>query len=197
MHIKVTHDNVFAGFANFAQALGRQGLKIGVQTLNQVGVDARKEIIKAEARETGLSTRILGRALHETKASVEVPQYVITSAGGEISLKYFGAKETREGVSAKPWGKRVVFPGTFMKAGSFAQERVTVQRWNGQVFRRTGAQTGNLRPNSKRRMDEFEKVTSGVVIPREMIRGEPLKAFETMASQLEGVVLRRLGQLAP
>ncbi len=197
MHIRVTHDSVFAGFTNYAQALGRQGLKIGVDTLNQIGADTRKETIKAEARETGLSTRILGRALHETKATAEAPQYAITSAGGEISLKYFGARETREGVSAKPWGKRIVFPGTFMKAGGFAKGRVTIERWNGQVFRRTGSQTQNFRQNGKRYMDGFEKVTSGVVIPREMVRGEPLKTFETMASRLDGAIVRRLGQLAP
>ena len=194
MHITIAQDNVFASFANYASALGRDGLKISVAALNQVGSDARKDVVRTEAKTTGLSTKIVARALHERRATVTTLQHEIISSGGEISLHYFGAKETAEGVSAKVFGQRTVSPGTFMKAGSFAKGRVSIERWNGQVFRRTGAQTDGFRPGSKRHMDQFEKVKSGVVIPREMTQGEPLKAFETMSSRFPGFVLRRLTQ---
>jgi hypothetical protein len=192
MHFQVSGDNVFANFAGYANALGRDGLKIGVQALNTLGPETRKDVIRTEAKATGLSVRILGRALHETRATATSPSYLITASGGEVSLHYFGAKETAEGVSAKGFGQRTVSPGTFMKAGSFAKGRVSVDRWNGQVFRRTGGLTDGFRKGSKRRMDAFEKVKSGVVIPKEMTTGAPLKAFETMAGRVDGVVARRL-----
>ena len=192
MKITVVQDNVFASFANYASAMGRDGLKISVGALNQIGGEARKEVIRTEAKATGLSTKILARALHERRATATTPQHEIISSGGEISLHYFGARETQEGVSAKVFGRRVVSPSTFMKAGSFAKGRVSVDRWNGQVFMRTGSQTDGFRPGSKRHMDQFEKVKSGVVIPKEMLSGEPLRAFETMSSRFPGFVLRRL-----
>lgn len=198
MLIRATEDGVFAGFATYAHSLGQSGFHIGLDVLNTLGPQARKETVKAEAKATGLSTRILGKALHGTKATASDPAYSIFSAGGEISLRHFGAVETREGVSARVLGERKTFAGTFLKAGSFAKGRIGKPNWNGQVFRRTGGQTSGWRPKvdgkKPRHMDQFEVVRSGVVIPREMIKGEPLRAFEIVSAQFPGVVLKRLTQ---
>ena len=82
-----------------------------------------------------------------------------------MALKYFGARETRRGVSAAPFGSRQVFSGTFIKPGRFPN-RITMKK-GGQVFERAG-------------MSRFpiDKQKSGVVIPNEMVKGLTADAFE-------------------
>lgn len=50
-------------------------------------------------------------------------RYQLAAFGGRIPLKYFGARETRRGVSAAPMNQRQIFPGTFIKGGRFPKRK--------------------------------------------------------------------------
>jgi hypothetical protein len=58
--------------------------------------------------QTGLKRGTLVRAV---KGSAGPGGYVFKSHGGNIRLKFLGARETKKGVSAAPWNKRQIFAG--------------------------------------------------------------------------------------
>lgn len=167
-----------------ASALERLGNQIGAagkgaplalaRAINHTGAKARTQMIRALVPQTGLKRKTIVKALRESKAGSGGLTYAIRSHGGNIRLKHFGARETRAGVSAAPWGKRAVYAHTFIKAG-FWPTRVGKSNWNGQVFERVGSKT-------KTGMDRFQVVRSGLFIPDEMVQGASAAAFNTTAA---------------
>jgi hypothetical protein len=158
-------------FDNMLKSLGpKEMTRIGVRGINHTGDKAKTQVIRALTKQTGLKRKVIVKAIKVSRASWGDTNYVMLTRGGDIALKYFSARETRRGVSASPFGQRKTFPHTFMRAGWWP-DRVTKSNWNGQVFLRTGGSTGSGQ-------DEFEKVKSGVYIPREMVEGETRQAFE-------------------
>jgi hypothetical protein len=135
------------------------------RAVNHTGDKARTVVIRTLAEQTGLKQKVIRKAVKVKRANFSSLEYVMTTRGGDISLKFFAARETRPGVSAAPFGERRVFPGTFMKGGRFPN-RVTAKGLNGHVYRRTGSGRGPL-----------EMVDSGVIIPAEMVRGATASAF--------------------
>lgn len=135
------------------------------RAINEAGRDTKTPTQRALAKQTGLKVSVTRRALRDTKASSADLEYKLTGQGGDIALKYFGARETRRGVSAAPFGNREVFAGTFIKAGRFPN-RVAMKK-GGHAFERRG-------------MSRFpiHKVESGVVIPEEMVKGVTAETFE-------------------
>lgn len=189
-----------------ASAIARLGNRIGAagkgaplalaRAINHTGAKARTQMIRALVPQTGLKRRTIVKALRESKAGAGALTYTIRSHGGDIRLKYFGARETRSGVSAAPWNKRSVYAHTFMKAGWWPN-RVAKGNWNGQVFERAGSVTGNLRAGSQtRRMDRFEVVKSGLFIPDEMVQGASAAAFSgAVATDLPARLDHELGRI--
>lgn len=168
-----------------ASALERLGNQIGAlgdkaelgiaRAINHTGAKARTQMIRALVPQTGLKRRVIVKALREHKASPGGLVYEIRSHGGDVRLKYFGARETARGVSAAPWSKRSIYPHTFMKAGWWPG-RVVKPNWNGQVFERLGSKTSSG-------MDRFHVVRSGLFIPDEMVSGASAAAFNSMAAR--------------
>lgn len=154
-------------------AIGKTVYGAIARAVNHAGDKAVTAVARALVAQTGLRRQTITKALVVRKASAAkgTSTYSIRSRGGNISLRYFGAKETVPGVSAAPLGQREVLPGTFMKAGRFPN-RVGKPNWNGQVFRRTGGKTSTGK-------DRFEKVRSGVFIPEQMVMGASADAFRT------------------
>ncbi|MGU3665820.1 hypothetical protein ACLBX9_16700 [Methylobacterium sp. A49B] len=189
-----------------ASALARLGNQIGAagkgaplalaRAINHTGAKAKTQMVRALVPQTGLKRRTIVKALRENKASAGSLTYTIKSHGGNIRLKYFGARETRAGVSAAPWNVRSVWQGSFMKAGWWPH-RVVKSNWNGQVFERAGSITGNMRAGSQtRRMDRFTVVKSGLFIPDEMVQGASAAAFNsTAAADLPARLERELGRI--
>ncbi len=141
------------------------------RAVNHTGDKAKTRMVRTLTVQTGLKRGVIVRALHVTKASGKgALTYTIRSAGGNVSLRYFGARETRAGVSAAPWGHRQVFAGTFMKGGRFPN-RVAL-RMNGQVMQRNGSS----------RMP-IHSVKSGLYIPNEMVSGATAAAFREVAER--------------
>lgn len=136
------------------------------RAINRTGDMARTQVVRALAGQTGLKQKIIRKTVKVRRANFSSFEYRMKTRGGDISLKYFGARETRRGVSAKPFGKRQVFAGTFMRAGRFPN-RVSVARFGGHAFERVGS--GRL---------PIRKVKSGVIIPAEMVKGQTADAFD-------------------
>ncbi|WP_246103234.1 hypothetical protein [Rhizobium straminoryzae] len=170
-----------AGLSRLANALGQlDGPKKNLalqRALNHTGDKARTQVVRALVVQTGLRYGVIRRAVKagrafgarsefshhpEGKASLA---YTLSTTGGDISLKFFKARETRAGVSAAPRGKRMLFPGSFIKGGQFPN-RVTAQGLNGHIYRRLGRSRGPL-----------ELKDSGVIIPVEMLEGASAAAF--------------------
>ncbi len=194
-----------SGIERTANALGRlngaQKQLVLQRAVNHTGGKALTKVTRELARQTGLPYGTIKRALKVKKASgaflsrssrsIAVAEgaslvYEIRASGGDISMKYLGARETRGGVSAAPFGKRQVFAGTFMKAGRFPN-RVAANGLKGHVYRRAGKERTPL-----------EFVDSGVVIPAEMVKGATAKVFmDTVTSELPDRVMHEIGYLVP
>jgi hypothetical protein len=131
------------------------------RAIRTAGGAARTVMVRALTHQTGLKLSTIRRAL---KASSGKLMFAIRSTGGDIALKYFGARETQRGVTAAPKGQRQLYAGSFIKGGRFPH-RVPLDL-GGQVWMRTG----------KSRLP-IVKVKSGLFIPAEMVSGETEAAF--------------------
>ena len=180
-----------SAIARLGNAIGAAGKNAPValaRAINHTGAKARTGMIRALVPQTGLKRKVIVKALRESKASPGALTYAIKSHGGNIRLKHFGARETRVGVSAAPWGKREVYAHTFMKAGWWPR-RVAKGNWNGQVFERVGSRTNSG-------MDRFQVVRSGLYIPEEMVQGASAAAFNSIAaSDLPARLEHELGRV--
>jgi hypothetical protein len=92
--------------------------------------------------------------------------------GGNIRLKYLRPRETKKGVVAFPFGKRMLFAGAFMKGGAFPK-RKPVAQFDGHVM---------FRPTGQRKFYSFQR--SGVYVPVEMTTGRTAAEFQKLAAPL-------------
>jgi hypothetical protein len=157
---------------NLMAAAGKNAPGAIRRAINHTGDKARTQVIRALTGQTGLKRKTIVRAVKVTRASAGGMAYVLTTRGGNVALKFFGARETRAGVSAAPWNARQVFAGAFIRGGRFPA-RVPL-KLGGQVFKRAG---------SGRLPIAWQK--SGLFIPKEMVEGQTRSAFM-------GVVVRDL-----
>jgi hypothetical protein len=180
--------------ANMLAAAGPKARDAIRRALNHSGMKARTQMIRALTAQTGLKRAVIVRALKVSRAvhggDMASPgsgglTFAIRSAGGNIRLKFFGARETRAGVSAAPRGQRRTYPGAFIKGGRFPR-RVPL-KLGGNVFRRIGP---GRRP--------IAQIRSGVFIPEEMVEGASRDAFlgtveSSLPARLSHELLRILG----
>ena len=170
------------------------------RAVNHTGDKARTQVTRVLARQTGLPYGVIRKALKINKAgggsilngeiSIRTDatlSYVITARGGDISLKYFKARETRAGVTAEPFGQRQLFAGTFIKGGRFPN-RVTAKGMNGHVYT----------PLGNKWRGPVELKNSGVIIPAEMVSGASAEAFTNIVeAELPKRVMHEIEYLAP
>ena len=171
------------GLERIAAALHAGGQKIepGIAgAINQVGRAGRAAMVRTLPKQTGLPRKTIVRFLM-TKQVAKPGSLVfrIQGRGGDISLKYFGAKEGGGGVTAKPWNQPTFFRGAFITSGRPGARRA-VPKLNGQVFRNAaGGRWGGA----------IEKLNSGLYLPKEMVTGETGAAWETaIATELPAAV---------
>ena len=182
-----------ASIHRLGNLIGQAGAKAPAalaRAINHTGNKARTKMVRALTAQTGLKRRTLVKALRTSPASAGALTYTIRSSGGNVSLKYFGPRETAAGVSAAPWNARSVYAHSFMKAGWWPH-RVVKGNWNGHVFERAGSSTNTG-------MDRFVKVKSGLYIPEEMVRGASAAAFDSavasdLADRLAHELVRIIG----
>lgn len=142
------------------------------RAVNRTGDMARTQVRRVLAKQTGLKRPSIVKAVKVSRSMPQTLTYEMRAHGGDISLKYFGARETRKGVSAAPFGQRKVFRSTFMQAGWWPN-RVDKPGWNGQVFKRVSSDKLPI-----------EKQKSGVIIPAEMVKGATEVAFNTTVARV-------------
>jgi hypothetical protein len=102
------------------------------RALNRAGDQTTTAVGRQLAEETGLGVRQVRQAMTVRRSTPASLVYEISIKGGATPLSEFAPRETRAGVSARPWGKRRVFPSSFMigddvvvRAG---RERLPVRR---------------------------------------------------------------------
>lgn len=170
-------------FENMIGALGKDGRKAMQRGLARAGDMARTQVIRALTAQTGLKRKVIVKAVKVKRPNYDDLTYEMRARGGDISLKYFAPRETRAGVSAKPFNQRRVFPGTFMKGGRFPN-RVPTRKLGGHVWKRIG------------KGRDIELQDSGVIIPQEMVSGETASTFtSTIARVLPQRVEHELARL--
>ncbi len=178
----------FKPVADLATALAATGKRLPsaqALVLNRVATKARRRVVPALSQQTGLSLRIITKAVRVLRASPANLRSGLVSRGGEISYRFFLAREEGSGVVATVAGERVFIRGGFRRSGR-APKRFMVKRLGGQVYVN----------RSRRWKGEIEKQTSGVWIPDEMLRAESLKAFEDVAvNDLPDEIARELAKL--
>lgn len=138
---------------------------VGNRVLNRTGDTARTGVRRTLTKQTGLKRAVIVKAVRVKRSDPATLAYTMTSKGGDIALKFFGARETRKGVSAAPFGKRKVFASTFIKGGRFPNRSGIVFR--GHVMKREGP--GRV---------PIHVEQSGVVIPHEMVTGDTAAEFQ-------------------
>lgn len=156
-------------FARFIRKLNDGQVRaVANRVVNRTGDMARTGVRRTLTKQTGLKRATIVKAVSVKRSSPATLAYEMTARGGDVALKFFGARETRKGVSAAPFGKRQVFAGTFIKGGRFPNRSGIVFR--GHVMKRVGA--GRFPINVEQ---------SGVIIPNEMVTGETAAEFERVA----------------
>ncbi len=179
-------DRSLGDYAERLKRMGAEGKVVLSSALNAGGEAVRRKTVAAETRQTGLDGKTVDRSQRELPSTPSSLNFKIRSQGGDIRLKYFGARETDAGVMAHPLGSAQVFAHTFMKGGRFP-DRVTVTRLGGQVYRRVD---GSGR--------KITLVRSGVKLPAEMVTGATATTFkEGVATIIASVVVSRLGAMLP
>ncbi|MCW5706109.1 hypothetical protein [Shinella sp.] len=160
-------------FGKDIQRLNTEFPKVLPRIVNQVGDRSKTQVIRALTKQTGLERRVIVAAVGDPRRAHGAKlSYEMVTRGGNIRVKYLNAKETEDGVVAKPFGKTSTYYGAFMKGGAFPN-RKNVPQFNGHAFYR-------LNP----RGTKITFVRSGVVIPQEMTSGATAAAFDKVAGPL-------------
>jgi hypothetical protein len=130
------------------------------RALNHVGDTARTQIKRELAKQTGLTVTAVDKSMRTVRAIPARQSYELVATGKPIPLREFAARQTRRGVSARPWGQRRVFPDTFI-----------VRTLGEHVFHRAG-----------RARLPIVKLW-GPSLPRELLRGKVPEVFKQIVSE--------------
>lgn len=171
----------FSDTKKISNALKAAGSKIDlilVRAANHTGDKARTQMRKVLVGQTGLKRKTISKAVKSKKA-FGPGLYTIHSKGGNVRLQFFKPRETRKGVTAAPWNKRRVYPGTFMKGGQFPKRKALGM--------------GVLRRAGKARLPLTAAERSGLFIPTEMVTGGSEAAFyATVQREMPGRIAHEL-----
>ncbi len=147
--------------------LGKQWGPVLTRTVNWVGARANTQVRRALSQQMGAPQKEIGPMLQIFPATWGNIQYIIAGGGRPLSLRAFGASQRQKGVSARPWGVRRIFRGTFI-VGSLG----------GSVYKRTGEfRTATKGKKKGQRVEGIEKLW-GPGVPTELVRGNTKLAFE-------------------
>lgn len=165
--------NALLSVENVLRQVGNQAPHAIRRAVNHTGDKALTLITRTLAKQTGVKYRVVKRSLSVQRANHDRGTYTIGVRGGYISLKEFDARQTRKGVSAMVWGKRRVFPHSFI-----------VPSRGGHVFLRVGKSRNPIRK------------MWGPALPAEIVKAETASIFlATVAAELPARVAHEVGAL--
>lgn len=174
---------------NMIAAAGSKAPDALRRAVNHTGDRAKTQMTRSLTAQTGLKRQVIVRALKVNKAFSGGQKgggsgsYVIAVTGGNVSLKFFSARETRRGVSAAPWNSRRVFPSVFLKGGRFPGRKAL--SLGGHAYKRAA---GGRLPIAREK--------SGLFIPEEMVAGATRNAFfDTVRARLPDRLAHELARL--
>lgn len=149
--IEIDPSDVLRAIDQWGASLNPREVRTAVRrTFAHEGRKGRTAVSRTLASQTGLGYGRVRRVLSMRSTAEE---FRLIGRDGYTSLMEFGASQRAKGVSAKPWGTRRTFEGTFFAYGG------------SEVFRREGPARGPL-----------ERLY-GPAIPVEMVRHETADAF--------------------
>lgn len=149
--------------------------KATMRAVNRAGTKARTIAVRSVSKAMGLKGKDVRSESTLSKASRSRLFAILKLSGRPLPLIRFSATQTKKGAAARAYGKRRVYPGTFIATDSIGRER---------VFKRTGADRLPIRqlygPGIAKTFMESE-VQSAV---RAAIRVEFLKEFKRQLGML-------------
>lgn len=176
--------------AALAQALAATGKRLPsaqALVLNRITTRARQKVIPALTEQIGLPKRGVAKAVRTLRASPKTLRAGLVSRGGELTFRYFLAREDGPGVTATVKGHRVFVPGGFRRSG-IAPNRYLVRRLDREVY---------VNPSRKWR-GKIDMQRTGVWIPEEMIAGASRAAFDAVVDrELPNEISKELAKALP
>lgn len=136
------------------------------RAVNAVGKTARTIVTRKLAKQAGLKYRAVARVLTTKTATIGDLSFRIIARGAHISLKEFGARPTKKGVSAAPWGKRRVFLHSFI-----------LPSVGGHVFVRAGTRRVMVKGRYAGKVRQPLHKMYGPALPNELVKAETAAAF--------------------
>ena len=155
------------------------------RTLNAEGDKLKTRVIRTITKQTGLKRKVIVKAVKRRAAFAGRLEYRLTTHGGNIRVKFFGAREGKGGVTAKPRGQATFYSGAFTKSGRKGQRRMS-PKLKGHAFR--NVEGGKWR-------GKIKVVRSEVYIPEEMVTGDTKMTFEITAPQILAQVGKQLARV--
>ncbi|GLO70054.1 hypothetical protein MACH17_15710 [Phaeobacter inhibens] len=77
-----------------------EGPKVANRAINRAGDMARTQVVRTLAVEVGLPQKTIRAAVQTRRSDWDHLSYTLESVGGDVSLRYFKKRETRDGVVA-------------------------------------------------------------------------------------------------
>lgn len=168
------------------EVAGEKLPSITAMVLNRVNTKVRQRVVDRLPEQTGLTRYTIAKAIKTRRASPGKLRAETYSRGGNISLKFFRPHEGGGGADAVVKGHHVHVAGGFRRAGPQGG-RHAVKKLGGHVF--TNTDGGKWRGHMK-------KVKSGVFIPKEMVTGASLDAFnQVVSTDLEAEIAKELTKI--
>lgn len=146
--------------------------------INRTG-DAGVVQVKKSLREaTDVKADRLNKALAISRSSFENLRYVVKASGRPLPLAYFDVRQGKRGVSARAWGRRTLFRGTFL---------ATMPSGHMGVFRRSRTEVRRVKRYDKRGRVYYSQLPiielAGPSIPRAMTQAAVVQAFENLVKE--------------
>lgn len=169
-------------------AFGKRLPNAQANVLNRMLTKTRSAVVPALVKQTGLTRRIIDKAVRPYRASPQNLHAMIVTRGGQISFRFFGAHEVPGGVAATIRGKADFVEGGFRRSGPRGR-RVMVAKLNRQVYVNT---------DGKRWRGHIRVEKTGMFIPYELVSGQTAATFNRLVvTDLPAEVERELAKLLP
>ena len=158
--------------------------KAVVRTLNRVANAGFTAGSKKIREEYNIKARDIKKASKIRKATFNDQRVILTISGGSIPFKYFGAKQTKKGVTVKikRYGPRILVKHAFIggyipKRKGRSYKMVKVSNWGGgHVYIRKG----------KARLPIVKLAATSVTIPKLFASDKVIAAIESRVGEIAG-----------
>ncbi|WP_395175803.1 phage tail protein [Roseibium alexandrii] len=167
-------------FDNALKSLGEKKMRqVANRALNAAGGQGRTQVVRALAKQTGLTQKVVKRYIKVKQSDWGSLEYRINSNSRDVPLKYFKPKEVDGGTNASPFGKKTFYQDAFFRGGRFPDRRVALSgKMNGHVF---------VRKDTKGR--KIMKAKSGVNVSEQMVKDASAAAWRSTIGRVLPVKL--------